>query len=103
MCVSSQTLSPCLNGVKVDFRLSIIRARANSCAANASSRFFIKVFIFPSIFGNLVFSKDSGIATGVSPNISSNGVFCLSACLRLLCVNSRVPNALSHSSGCELQ
>ena len=66
---------------------------------NSLSRFSF----FPSIFGNLVFSKDSGIATGVSPNINSNGVFYLSACLRLLCVNLRVSSALSHSSGCELQ
>ena len=33
--------------------------------------------IFSSIDGYFVFSKDKGIATGDSPNISSNGVFCL--------------------------
>ena len=101
--VSSQTRSFSLNGVKVDFRRSIMRARASSCAANASSRFFISILILSSIAGYFVSSKDNGIAIGVSPNINSNGVFRLSACLRLLCVNSRVLSELSHSSGCEVQ
>ena len=101
--VSNHTRSSTLNGVKVDFRRSIMRTHASSCAANASSRFFISVLILSSIAGYFVFSKDKGIAIGVSPNINSNGVFCLSACLRLLCVNSRVLSELSHSSGCEVQ
>ena len=101
--MSSQTRSFSLNGVKVDFRRSIMRAHASSCAANASSRFLISVLILSSIAGYFVFSKDNGIAFGVSPNINSNGVFRLSACLQLLCVNSRVLSELSHSSGCEVQ
>ena len=80
-----------------------MRVRANSCAASASSLIFINVFTLSSIVGNFVFSKDKGIAPGVSPNINLNGVFCLSACLLLLCVNSRVLSALIHSSGWEVQ
>ena len=87
---SSHTRSSFLNGVKVDFRLSVMRLLASSCAANASSLFRSKVFILSSMVGYFVFSKDRGIATGDSPNMSSKGVFCLSACHQLLWVNSRV-------------
>ena len=81
---SSHTRSFFLNGVKVDFRLLVMRLLANSCAANASSLFHSRVFILSSIVGYFVFSNDKGIATGDSPNMSSKGVFCLSACRRLL-------------------
>ena len=97
--VSSHTISPFLNGIKFDFRHSIILVRASLCAANASSRFLIRVFIFSSIVGNFVFSNERGIATGVSSRISSNGVFFLSACLLFMCVNSRVERESSQSSG----
>ena len=82
--MSSHMRSPLLNGVNVDFHLSIIRALAISCAAKASSQFLFKVFIFSSIAGYFVFSNEYGMAIGESPNISPNGVFCLSACLLLL-------------------
>ena len=96
---SNQTLSPFLNGMKVDFRLSAMRVCASSCAAMASSRFFIKVFIRSSTAGYFVFSNESGKAIGFSPNMSSKGVFIRSACLRLLCVNSSKWRAVVHSSG----
>jgi hypothetical protein len=67
-------LSSFLNGMKVNFLLSAIQFLANSCAARTSSRFRNKVDIFSSIEGYFVFSNDKGIATGDSPNISSNGV-----------------------------
>jgi len=81
---SSHTFSPFLNGMKVDFRLSAICERASSCAAKASSQFLINVFILSSIAENFVFSKVRGKAIGDSPNMSSKGVFCLSACRQLL-------------------
>ena len=96
-------MSPFLNGVKVDFRLSAMRLRASSCDARASSRFHNRAFILSSIAGYFVFSKVSGIARGDSPNISSNGVVCLSACHQLLWVNSMMCRACGHSSGCEAQ
>ena len=65
--VSNLTLSPSLNGVNVDLHRSAILFRASSCAAKASSRFLIRVLILSSIVGNLVFSNESGIAIGVSP------------------------------------
>jgi hypothetical protein len=83
-------MSPSLKGMKVDFLRSIIRVRASLCAARASSRFLINVFIFSSTVGNFVFSKESGTTIGVFPSINSNGVFGLSACLQSLWVNSRV-------------
>ena len=82
--MSSHTQSPHLNGVKVDLCHSAMHERASLCAASASSRSFIKAFIFSSIVGNLVFSNEYGTAVGESPNMSLNGVFCLSACLQLL-------------------
>ena len=97
--MSNHTLSPVLNGMKVDLRRSIMHVRANSCAARTSSRSFINVFIFSSMVGYLVFSNERGTAIGESLNINSNGVFCLSACLRLLCVNSIMCRADSQSSG----
>src|ERR1700735_2062445 len=90
--VSNQTLSPFLNGIKVSFLLSIILLLASSCAARASSQSASKCFIFSSIDGNFVCSKEVGIAMGESPNISSKGVFCRSACHLLLWVNSKVVN-----------
>ena len=62
--VSSHTLSPFLNRVKVDLHRSIIRDRASSCAARASSRFLIRVCILLSMVGYLVFSNDRGTAMG---------------------------------------
>ena len=81
---SNYTFSPFLNGMKVDFGLSAIRERASSCAAKASSRFLINVFILSSIAGNFVFSNVRGRPIGDSPNMSSKGDFCLSACSWLL-------------------
>jgi len=81
---SNHTFSPFLNGIKVDFRLSAMRERASSCAAKASSRFLINVFILSLIAGNFVFSKVRGRAIRDSPNMSSKGDFCLSVCHRLL-------------------
>jgi len=81
---SNHTFSPFLNRMKVDFRLSAMHERASSCAAKASSRFLINVFILSSIAGNFVFSKVRGRAIGDSPNMSLKGDFCLSACRRLL-------------------
>ena len=75
----------------------------HSCAAKASSLFRNRAFILSSIAGYFVLSYDNGIATGDSPNINSNGVCCLSACRRLLCVNSNVCKACGHSSGWEAQ
>ena len=100
---SNQTLSPFLNGMKVDFRLSAMRVRASSCAAMASSRFLIRVFIQSSTAGYLVFSNKSGKVIGFSPNMSSMGVFIRSACLWLLCVNSNKWRAVVHSLGCAVQ
>jgi len=80
---SSHTFSPFLNRMKVDFCLSAIHERASSCAAKAS-QFLINVFILSSIAGNFVFSKVRGRAIGDSLNMSLKGVFCLSACHRLL-------------------
>ena len=54
------------------------------------SLFHNNVTIFSPIDGYFVFSKDNGIATMDSPNISLNGVFCLLVCRRLLWVNSKV-------------
>ena len=81
----------------------MILFQASSCAAKASSQFLISVLILSSTVGNLVFSNESGIVIGMSPDINLNGVFCLSACLQLLWVNSRVANVSHHSSGCEVQ
>ena len=78
--MSSQTMLPFLNGVKVSFLLLIIHCLANSCAAKASCILACKCFSFPSIVGNLVYLNEVGIETGESPNISSNGVFDWSAC-----------------------
>ena len=100
---SSHTWSPFLNGVNDDFHLSAMRLLASSCVANASSQFHCSVFILSSIVGYFVVSNASGIAIGGSPNINSNGVCILSACLWLLCVNSSVCRAWGHSSGCEAQ
>ena len=97
--MSNHTLSPVLNGMKVDLRHSIIRVQANSCAARASSWSFINVFIFSSMVGYLVFSNERGMAIHESPNINSNGVFCLLVCPRLLCMNSIMCRADSQSSG----
>src|ERR1700735_938691 len=101
--VSSQTLSPFLNGMNVSFLLSIIRLLDNSCAARASSLSASNRFIFSSIDGNLVCLKEVGIAIGESPNMSSKGVFCLSACRLLLWVNSSVVIDLVQVSGWEEQ
>src|SRR5271156_4742966 len=101
--VSSQTLSPFLNGVKVFFLRSAIRLLASLCAASASSLSANSHFIFSSIVGYFVCSKEVGIAIGESPNISSKGVFCRSACLRLLCVNSIIVKDFVHVSGWEEQ
>jgi len=81
---SNHTFSPFLNGMKVDFCLSAMREHASSCAAKASSQFLINVFILSLIAGNFVFSKVRGRAIGDSPNMSSKGDFCLSACRQLL-------------------
>ena len=70
--------------VNVDLCRSAIRLLASLCAASASCQFCKRVFILSSIVGYLVLSNDNRIATGDSPNMSLNGVFCLSACLRLL-------------------
>ena len=56
---SSHTLSPFLNGLKVDFRRSAMRVLASSCAASASSRYLIKIFILSSTAGYFVFSNDN--------------------------------------------
>ena len=82
--MSSHTLSPFLNGVKVDFHRSIIRVRASSCAARASSLFLMRAVILSSIVGYFVFSNDKGTAIGELPNINSNGVFGLSVWRLLL-------------------
>src|ERR1700679_2942135 len=100
---SNQILSPFLNGVNVDVRRSAMRLLASSWAAKASSRLRINVLILSSMEGYFVFSNDKGIATGDSTNSSSKGVCCLSACRRLLCVNSKVCRAEGHSSGCDAQ
>ena len=84
---------PFLNGVNVDFRRSVMRLLASSWAANASSQFHCRVFILFSTVGYFVDSNVSGIAIGDSPNMSSKGVCCLSACRLLLCVNSKVGRA----------
>ena len=101
--VSSQTSCPFLNGVNRFFRRSAIRFLANSCAAIASSLSLVRVLIQSSIAGNLVFSKDRGIAIRVTPRMSSKGVLCRSECLRLLCVNSIVPINWFQVSGFEEQ
>ena len=80
-----------------------MRLLASSCAANASSWFHWSVFILSSMVGYFVVSKASSTVIGDSPNISSNGVCVLSACLQLLCVNSSMCKAWGHSSGCEAQ
>ena len=100
---SSHTWWPFLNGINDDFHLSAMRFLASSCAASASSQFRWSVFILSSMVVYFVVSNASGIAIGDSPNMSSNGVCVLSACLRLLCVNSSVCKAWGHSSGCEAQ
>ena len=97
--MSSHTICPFLNGVKFDFIRSAIQLRANSCAASASSRLVTRFFIFSATDGNLVFSKLVGIASGASPCINSKEVCVLSACRRLLWVNSRVDNKFFHSVG----
>ena len=81
---SSHTLSPFLNGIKVNFCQSALHVLASLCAASASSRFLIRVFILSSTAGYFVFSNESGRVIGDSPNMSSKGDFCLSACRRLL-------------------
>ena len=88
-----------MNGVKEDdLRLAIL-ARASSCAARASSLSVIIRFIFSSIDGNFVCRNVIGMEIGLSPRMSLNGVCGRSACLRLLCVNSRVLRDLCQSSG----
>ena len=52
---SSHTLSPFLNGIKVDFRRSAMCVLASSCAASASSQFLIRVFILSSTAGYFSF------------------------------------------------
>src|ERR1700678_3425145 len=94
---------PLTNGVNVFVFLAAICDRANSCAASASSLFLINCFIFSLIAGNFVCSNESGIAIGVSPWMSSNGVLVLSACRRLLCVNSKVLRVFAQFSGLEMQ
>src|ERR1700678_3860349 len=101
--VSSHTFCPLTNGVNMFILLAAICDRANSCAANVSSLFLINCFIFSSISWNFVCSNERGIAIGVSPCISSKGVFVLSACCRLLCVNSKVPRVFDQFSGLETQ
>ena len=96
-------MSPFLNGTKVDFRLSAIQLLASSCKAKASSLFCNSAFIHSSTAGYLVFSKVKGIAFGDSPNMSSNGVVCLSACRQLLWVNSIRCRVFGQSSGCDVQ
>jgi len=96
---SSHTLSPFLNGIKVDFHRSAMRVVASSCAASASSRFLIKVFILSSTAGYFMFSNESERVIGDSPNMSLKGVFIRSACCRLLCVNSIRCKAFGQSSG----
>src|ERR1700678_3878780 len=91
------------NGVNVFVLLAAICDQANSCAANASSLFLINCFIFSSIAGNFVCSNEIGIAIGVSPCMSSKGVFVLSACCQLLCVNSNVPRVFDQFSRLEIQ
>ena len=53
--------------------------------------------------GYLVFLKVKGIAFGDSPNMSSNGVVCLSACHWLLWMNSIRCRVFGQSSGCDAQ
>src|ERR1700679_899811 len=101
--VSSHTFCPLTNGVNVFVFLAAIHDQANSCAANTSSLFLINCFIFSSIAGNFVCSNERGIAIGVSPWMSSKGVFVLSACRRLLWVNSNVPRVFDQFSGLEIQ
>ena len=96
---SSHTSCPLLNGVKLDLVLFAIRCLASSCAASASSLSFIKFFNRSSTAGNCVFSNESGTAIGVVPVVNSNGDLCLSECLRLLWVNSRVGSAFFHVVG----
>jgi len=81
---SSHTLSPFLNGVKVDFCRSAMHVLASSCAASASSWFLIWVFILSSTAGYFVFSNESGRVFGDSPKMSLKGVFIRSACHWLL-------------------
>ena len=101
--MSSQTCWSTLKGLKLSFLLSIIRLRANSWAAIASSRSFCRALSLSSTAGNLVCSKVVGIAIGELPNISSKEVLVRSECCRLLCVNSIVPVFLCQSVGFEEQ
>ena len=101
--MSSQTCCPNLNPVNLFFRHSAILFRASSCAANASSRSFWSCWSLSSTEGNLVFSKNVGIATGDDPNINSNAVRWRSECRRLLWVNSMVPMDLCQISGFDKQ
>ena len=86
--VSSQTLLPFLNGIKVFFCLLAILLIAKSCAANVSSLSWIRLCIRCLINGYLVFSNVMGMVFGDSLSISSKGECFLSACCWLLCVNS---------------
>src|ERR1700734_2321240 len=97
--VSSHTLSPFLNGINMSFLLLAMHLLASSCAARASSRSAKRCFIFSSIVGNLVCLKEVGIVIGELPNMSLKGVFCQSACLLLLWVNSSMVRDFVHVSG----
>ena len=88
--VSSQTCCPCLNPVNLFFRHSAILFQVSLCAANASSWSFWSYWSLSLTEGNLVFSKDVGIATGDDPSINSNAIRCWSECQWLLWVNSIV-------------
>src|SRR5271155_856077 len=100
---SSQTFWPCVKGVNVECFWLAIREHASSCAAKASSLSAINRFIFSSMEGNLVGLKATGMEIGLSPRINLKGVCVLSACLLLLCVNSRVLRDFGQSSGCDEQ
>ena len=100
---SSHTCCPWTNGVNVDLFQLAIQDRASSCAAKASSLSASSRFIFSLIEGYFVCVNARGMEIGVSLIISSNGVCVRTACLWLLCVNSRVVRDFSHSLGWDEQ